>query len=74
MIAEFVGRSSSAISLKPKPNARLLLNWMTQVIRPAFRMLAAITGNEPDVAPEIAASHERNRGPFLSDRRLRELG
>jgi hypothetical protein len=37
-------------------------------------LVAAITGNEPDVTPEIAAIGSRTGTTFRSDKAIRELG
>ncbi|MBT8450580.1 MAG: NAD-dependent epimerase/dehydratase family protein [Deltaproteobacteria bacterium] len=48
--------------------------WLFKVVGRVSVMIAAITGKEPDVTPEIATSMSDTGRKFLCDKAIRELG
>ncbi len=70
-MAEFVAEVARLSGAKAPRTAPA---WVLKVFGRLSVMLAAVTGNEPDITPEIAAITSGTEAHFSSDRAIRELG
>jgi len=70
-VADFVSEIARVSGTKAPRTAPA---WVLKLYGRASVMVAAITGNEPDVTPEIAAIGSRTSTTFRSDKAIRELG
>jgi len=69
--AELVAEIARLSGVKPPPKAPA---WILKLYARASVMLAAITGKQPDVTPEIAAIATQTGVTYRSDKATRELG
>lgn len=70
-IADFVAEIARVSGTEAPPTAPA---WVMKLFGRASVMVAAVTGKEPDVTPEIAAIGSRTKTTFRSDKAIRELG
>ncbi|MBW1832969.1 MAG: NAD-dependent epimerase/dehydratase family protein [Deltaproteobacteria bacterium] len=70
-VAEFVAEFARLSGTK---TPRVAPAWVLKIFGRVSVMVAAITGNEPDVTPEIAAITSQTETVLCSDKAIRELG
>jgi nucleoside-diphosphate-sugar epimerase len=70
-VAEFVAEFARLSGTK---TPRVAPAWVLKIFGRVSVMVAAITGKEPDVTPEIAAITSQTETVFCSDKAIRELG